>query len=370
MFYWAMLRALLGSLKHPLILMDWSPIDAAGTLFLLLEALAAMLPARCTPLLVTDAGFRRPWFQAVEAMGWHYVGRVRNRDLCRFGEQPWPPVKSLYALASASPKRLGCLEMTRSAPWSTPLYAVKHAPRGRKHRRVTGTVARDKRSRQNVQRESEPWLLASNLPEGQWNAAQVVAIYQRRMQVEEGFRDLKSPRLGFGLELHRSRCPRRIEILLLIAVLANYALGLQAREAGARASGASRATASRTSTCCRCGGWDWSMHVLMRETFPQRGCGSWSWPCGGRSIGKRRNSGDFVGITQAPYRLVGQLDATQPAALRPCSGSGGNGSTATSHSRSPQAEAVTGIGNGVAGRYGESFHIRNYRRISINLPIT
>ncbi|MDV7214219.1 transposase, partial [Azotobacter beijerinckii] len=88
----------------------------------LLEALAAMLPAGCTPILVTDAGFRRPWFQAVEAMGWHYVGRVRNRDLCRFGEQPWQPVKSLYALASASPKRLGGLEMTRSAPWSTQLY--------------------------------------------------------------------------------------------------------------------------------------------------------------------------------------------------------------------------------------------------------
>ncbi|SEJ47942.1 Transposase DDE domain-containing protein, partial [Azotobacter beijerinckii] len=64
---------------------------------------------------------------------------------------------------------------------------------------------------------------------------QVAAIYRRRMQVEEGFRDLKSHRLGFGLELHRSRCPRRIEILLLIAVLASYALcllGLQAREAG------------------------------------------------------------------------------------------------------------------------------------------
>ncbi|XFB06452.1 transposase, partial [Azotobacter salinestris] len=59
--------------------------------------------------------------------------------------------------------------------------------------------------------------------------------YKRRMQIEEGFRDLKSHRLGIGLGRHRSRCPRRIEILLLIAVLANYALcllGLQAREAG------------------------------------------------------------------------------------------------------------------------------------------
>ncbi|MGV6477259.1 IS4-like element ISAzvi5 family transposase [Azotobacter vinelandii] len=265
LFYWVMLRALLGSLRHPLILVDWSPIDATGNLFLLrasmplagrslpvcevvppregcprcqrrlLEALAAMLPADCTPILVTDAGFRRPWFQAVEAQGWHYVGRVRNRDLCRLGEQSWQPVKSLYALASASPKRLGRLETTRSAPWSTQLCAVKHPSRGRKHRRVTGRVARDKRSRQNARRESEPWLLASNLPEAQWSAAQIVAIYRRRRQVEEGFRDLKSHRLGIGLGLHRSRCPRRIEILLLIAVLANYALcllGLQAREAG------------------------------------------------------------------------------------------------------------------------------------------
>ena len=260
-----MLRALLGSLRHPLILVDWSPIDAAGKLFLLraaiplagrslpvcevvhpregcprcqkrlLEVLAAMLPANCQPVLVTDAGFRRPWFQAVETRGWHYVGRVRNRDLCRLGEQPWGPVKSLYALASASPKRLGCVEMTRSAPWSTQLCVVRHAPRGRQHRRITGTLARDKRSRQSAQREREPWLLASNLPEERWNAAQVVAIYKRRMQIEEGFRDLKSHRLGIGLGLHRSRCPRRIEILLLIAVLANYALcllGLQAREAG------------------------------------------------------------------------------------------------------------------------------------------
>lgn len=30
LFYWVMLRALLGSLKHPLILVDWPPIDAAG----------------------------------------------------------------------------------------------------------------------------------------------------------------------------------------------------------------------------------------------------------------------------------------------------------------------------------------------------
>jgi len=39
LFYWVMLRALLGPLKHPLILVDWSPIDAAGEFFLLRAAI-------------------------------------------------------------------------------------------------------------------------------------------------------------------------------------------------------------------------------------------------------------------------------------------------------------------------------------------
>ena len=55
------------------------------------------------------------------------------------------------------------------------------------------------------------------------------------MQIEEGFRDVKSLRFGFAFDLHRTRCPRRIEILLLIAALACYALylaGLQAHKTG------------------------------------------------------------------------------------------------------------------------------------------
>ena len=38
LFYWVILRALLGSMKHPLILVDWSRIDAPGNAFLLRAA--------------------------------------------------------------------------------------------------------------------------------------------------------------------------------------------------------------------------------------------------------------------------------------------------------------------------------------------
>ena len=149
LFYWVMLRALLGSLKHPLILVDWSRIDASGDAFLLraavpfaersfsiyesvhergscpkyqsrlLKTLAALLPEGCVPVLVTDAGFRRPWMKAVAAQGWYYVARIRNRELYRREEYDWQPVKNLYALVTSSPKSLGRVEMTRSAPHLT-----------------------------------------------------------------------------------------------------------------------------------------------------------------------------------------------------------------------------------------------------------
>ncbi|GAB3377400.1 hypothetical protein GCM10027514_14710 [Azotobacter armeniacus] len=48
LFYWVVLRALLGSLRHPLILVDGSPIDAAGNLFLLRAAI--LLAGRSLPV--------------------------------------------------------------------------------------------------------------------------------------------------------------------------------------------------------------------------------------------------------------------------------------------------------------------------------
>jgi hypothetical protein len=44
-----------------------------------LKVLQKRLPPRCRPILVTDPGFRTPWFKQVEALGWDWVGRIRNR---------------------------------------------------------------------------------------------------------------------------------------------------------------------------------------------------------------------------------------------------------------------------------------------------
>ncbi len=38
-----------------------------------LDQLKAILPERSRPILVTDAGFKNPWFRAIEVLGWDWV---------------------------------------------------------------------------------------------------------------------------------------------------------------------------------------------------------------------------------------------------------------------------------------------------------
>ena len=53
-------------------------------------------------------------------------------------------------------------------------------------------------------------------------ARQLVNLYARRMQIELGFRDLKSHRYGQGMEDSLTRQGRRLQILLLVSTLANF----------------------------------------------------------------------------------------------------------------------------------------------------
>ena len=71
--------------------------------------------------------------------------------------------------------------------------------------------------------EREPWLLATNLPTEEWPATRIVTVYSQRMQIEESFRDTKNPRLGLSLTETESKCNKRLEVLLLIGMLAQLA---------------------------------------------------------------------------------------------------------------------------------------------------
>ena len=249
--YSSITRWLVGSQKRPVIVVDWSDMDECKRHFLLrasiplqgrsltlyeevhtiktkekpkthlafLRKLHTMVPAQCYPIIVSDAGFRTPWFKQVRSFGWDWVGRVRNRDWTELAGR-WMACKSLYAGATPTPRSLGEVRLTKRHAMSCRLLLYREKPKGRIHLTRFGERARSSRSRKHARAQREPWLLATSLADGAGLARKVVKIYRLRMQIEEAFRDLKSTRFGLSLELHLAYQVQRLQVLLLIATLA------------------------------------------------------------------------------------------------------------------------------------------------------
>lgn len=201
-----------------------------------LRELKALLPTHCRPIIITDAGFRGPWFRAVEKLGWHWLGRVRNSINYRLKSQStWKKTTELYAQATAKPRYLGQAELSSKHPYACHLYLYKKNPQHRHAKRSTRHLAKHSNSTVFAKQQRDPWLIATNLSPELLAPKQIIRLYGKRMQIEAAFRDLKSDQFGFGLTLSRSRHIERLNTLLLIAALATLCLwwiGLHAREKG------------------------------------------------------------------------------------------------------------------------------------------
>lgn len=194
-----------------------------------LARLKAMLAPDARPIVITDAGFRSPWFRAVEAQGWHWVGRNRNRDLVRSHGGPfaqWRGCKSLYAKATGSALDLGLFDCVRNRPHVHRLILIKKAAKGRFMPTVIGSRSRSNHSQKQARAHAEPWLLGASMSLAHLSAQAIVAIYAQRMQIEQAFRDTKNARFGLGLSSSASRTPQRLAVLALIASLAEFVLRL------------------------------------------------------------------------------------------------------------------------------------------------
>lgn len=257
--YRALCHQLVGTQTRPIILIDWSDMDEYKQHFVLRAAIAmegrtvtlyeevhtiktkeklithrqflsqfkTLLPLHCRPILVTDAGFRTTWFKLVESMGWDWLGRVRNRhDMRWISGGRWFDAKQCYQWASSRPKHLGEGVLTVRHQVQCQLVIYKGKLKGRKHKNRLGEPARNSHSRKNAKSQREPWLLATSLPVTSTFAKKVTQLYRLRMQIEEGFRDVKSHRFGLGLTYHRTASVMRLQILLLLASLAMMVLWL------------------------------------------------------------------------------------------------------------------------------------------------
>jgi hypothetical protein len=153
-----------------------------------LHHLRAILPAHCRAIIVTDAGFRGPWFREVERYGGDWLGRVRHKGkFARAQTLDWRYPTTLYPSATPSPRYGGCGWLARKQPYACQLSRVRKYRRGPgRSRRLHGQGTLAKRARQRYQ---DPWLLATSLPHTPGAAKRIMKLYALRMQIEETFRD-------------------------------------------------------------------------------------------------------------------------------------------------------------------------------------
>ncbi len=266
--YKSIAQTLLRGVRRPVLIVDWSDFELrrewlmlkaavpiggrAVTIFekaypfsqynsprahrAFLQELEQVLPTACRPIIITDAGFRGPWFREVASHGWDWIGRIRNRiKYFNTATGRWCFTDSLYKQATTRTRHLGEVSLARRNQYPARLYLVRAVkPQKLKSKRPLRTK-RQNNDTQYRRLYRAPWLLATSLPHHKYACRLVKRLYTQRMQIEETFRDMKNHRWGFGLRYARCWDGKRLEVLLLISTLAMLALwlvGLHGRQTG------------------------------------------------------------------------------------------------------------------------------------------
>ena len=190
----------------------------------LLQTLHEWMPAGVQVIIITDAGFRRPWFTQVERLGWSWIGRVRGGvGVSRDGTH-WKQASAWFAQATGQACRWSDCWLTRQFRFACDMVLYRRRAVGGKRYGRAGHGSTPKARREAKASAREPWLLAHSTELRTFRAEEIVALYGLRMQIEENFRDSKAAQLGMGLEVSQSRSAPRLHALLLIGTLAAFLL--------------------------------------------------------------------------------------------------------------------------------------------------
>ena len=253
-FYRYLLTQLVGQQKHPVLIADWSPVPG-NELFQLhrlsipmggrtltvyeqcfeekqlnntqghktfLDEVEALLPEGCQPIILSDAIYKTPWFEAIEAKHWYWVGRVRGNVQISMDGKQFTGCNTVMKQATDKAKGLGQVLFSKKTQFPCQGVLYRGKAKGTHRKKKRGGISKDTSSLYYARKAKEAWLLVSHLPDAYNTPKKVVKLYRKRMQIEEGFRDTKSQQYGIGLAQAASRSTERYNNLLLIAALALF----------------------------------------------------------------------------------------------------------------------------------------------------
>jgi hypothetical protein len=157
-----------------------------------LSMLAESLPAGVKVIVLADRGFGDVnLYRYIRSLGFDFVIRYRPNIKVRYAGELCASLDLVPRNGRVRVLRDAYLTAKSAGPWTVVLTKA----RGMK----------------------EPWCLATSLPEA--DGRSIVQLYGKRFQCEEGFRDLKDRRYGYGLRFAKiRRCDRRDRLLFLFCL--------------------------------------------------------------------------------------------------------------------------------------------------------
>ena len=188
-----------------------------------LNKLKSLLPSNVKPIIVTDAGFRAPWFSYILKLGWDFVGRLRNKNLIFLDKTAhWRLSSSYFEQATSIPTCIGQGLLTEEGKVPAQFVLFKGKNKGRHRLNKNKKISNSGKNKRYATANKEPWLLVTSL-KAKEKPVLITNIYRQRMRIEENIRDTKCSHYGLGLKNSLTCCPQRMDILLLIAAIATLA---------------------------------------------------------------------------------------------------------------------------------------------------
>lgn len=189
--------------------------------------LSSCIPADREVLIIMDAGFGDDWFDAIAAKGWHWLVRARGKKYIKLSEKDeWVDARELYKLGTSRAKHYPNAQITKKSPRTCRVVIKGPSSESTIRKQPKKLLGNYNAGNGNYHRAArEPWVLATNLPDG-FTASQIINAYKKRMQIEESFRDVKSHQFGLSARYIRTVSVYRWAIAMLLAAIVQVTLWL------------------------------------------------------------------------------------------------------------------------------------------------
>lgn len=179
-----------------------------------LQTLNHIIPPHTKVTLITDAGFRTPWFRQVIGYGWDVIGRIYDGfSFQKEGEKDWISLKEIDFGGPGKARLLGKGKIGKKTKRvSGYLYTYKEMLSGKPHKKNPYPD----HEKQHSHSYRNGWIIFSTIDK---SPHFMVNYYKKRMQIEQNFKDIKNRELGLGLRQNQSQTKERITMLWFLACL-------------------------------------------------------------------------------------------------------------------------------------------------------